>query len=172
MMRPLEASPFWIEPLGPDHDREGFTCGNPAPDAYIRHQAGQDAKRKLAAVFVLTDDGTTIAGFYTLSAHAIQADELPPELSKKLPRLPVPVTLLGRMAISERFRGQGLGESILMHALERAWAGSKQVACWAVIVDAKAGARDFYLKYSFLPLRDSPHRLFLPIKTIEGLFAK
>jgi predicted GNAT family N-acyltransferase len=172
VIRPLGPSPYRVEPIGPDHDRQGFSCGNPALDTYIRNQAAQDAKRKLAAVFVVTNDGKTVAGFYTLSAHAMQVDQLPSELGKKLPRLPVPVTLLGRIAISQLLQGQGLGEFTLMHALERAWLGSKQVASWAVIVDAKEGSRNFYLKYSFLPLPDSPQRLFLAMKTIDGLFAK
>lgn|ERR1700738_1182619 len=172
MIRRPETIPYRVEALGPDHDRNEFSCANPALDAYIRQQASQDAKRKLAAVFVLTQDGKNIAGYYTLSAHAIQADELPPEMSRKLPRLPVPVTLLGRMAISNRLKGRGLGEFELMNALERAWMGSTQIASWAMIVDAKVGSRDFYPKYSFLPLPNSPHRLFLPMKTIERLFAR
>jgi hypothetical protein len=56
-----------------------------------------------------------------------------------------------------------------MHALERAWLGSQQVASWAVVVDAKLGARAFYLKYDFAPPL-KPDRLFLPMKTIERLF--
>jgi len=58
-----------------------------------------------------------------------------------------------------------------MHALERAWLGSQQVASWAVVVDAKLGARAFYLKYDFVPLPLKPNRLFLPMKTTERLFA-
>jgi hypothetical protein len=170
VIKGLEEFPYWIEPLGPDHDRIEFSCGNPTLDTYLREQAGQDLKRKLAAVFVLTRDGKTVAGYYTLSAHAINAGELPPALNKKLPRLPVPVTLLGRMAISHLFQRRGLGEFALLNALERALKGSRQVASWAVVVDAKAGSRDFYLKHSFLPLPDSQHRLFLPMKTVETLF--
>ncbi len=127
-------------------------------------------ERNLAAVFVLTSDGKTIAGFYTLSAHSIHAAELPDELTGKLPRFPLPVALLGRMAVSQSSHGQGFGEFILMHALERAWLGSQQVASWAVVVDAKLGARTFYLKYDFVPLPLKPDRLFLPMKTIERLF--
>jgi predicted GNAT family N-acyltransferase len=128
-------------------------------------------KRKLAAVFILTPDSKTIAGFYTLSAHSMQAADLPDELAKKLPHFPLPVTLLGRMAASQSLRGQGLGEFLLMHALKRAWLGSQQVASWAVVVDAKMGARDFYLKDDFAALPLQPDRLFLPMKTIERLFA-
>jgi GNAT superfamily N-acetyltransferase len=163
---------YRIEALGPAHDRAGFSCGVPALDAYIQRQARQDMERSLAAVFLLTRDGETIDGFYTLSAHSILAVDLPEAQAKKLPRFPLPVTLLGRMAVSESVRGQGLGEFILMHALERALLGSRQVASWAVVVDAKENARDFYLRYEFLPLPSRPGRLFLPMKTIDKLFGK
>jgi len=161
---------YRIEPLGKQHDRAGFSCGNPTLDAYLHERARQDMERNLAAVFILTSDGKNIAGFYTLSAHSIQAAALPEGLAKKLPRLPLPVTLLGRMAVSQALQGQRLGEFLLMHALERAWLGSQQVASWAVVVDAKEGAREFYLKHEFIPFPSYPDRLFIPMKTIEKLF--
>jgi predicted GNAT family N-acyltransferase len=162
---------YRIQPLGSNHDRAAFSCGVAALDAYVQRQARQDLERKLAAVFILTPDSKTIAGFYTLSAHSIQAADLPDEFAKRLPRFPLPVTLLGRMAVSQSLRGQGLEEFLLMHALERAWLGSQQAASWAGVVDAKMGARDFYLKYDFAALPLQPERLFLPMKTIERLFA-
>lgn len=162
---------YKIEPLKSHHDRAGFSCGVPALDVYLQRQARQDLERKLAAVFVLTSNGKTISGFYTLSAHSILAADLPEGQAKRLPRFPLPVTLLGRMGVSQDAQGRGLGEFLLMHALERAWIGSRQVASWAVVVDAKAGARDFYLKYDFVPLPSQPDRLFLPMRTIEKLFA-
>jgi len=164
-------SEYKVEPLGTDHDRAAFSSGVAALDTYIQRQARQDLERNLAAVFVLTSDGRTIAGFYTLSAHSIQATALPEELVKRLPRFPLPVTLLGRMAVSQTLQGQRLGEFLLMDALARAWRGSQQVASWAVVVDAKAGVRGFYLKHDFAPLPSQPDRLFLTMKTIEKLFA-
>jgi GNAT superfamily N-acetyltransferase len=164
------AAEFRIEPLGPHHDRAGFHSGVVELDEWFERRAGQDQKRNLAAVFVLTHGGTTVAGFYSLSAHSILAAELPPGLSTKLPRFPLPSTILGRMAVAESMQRKGLGEHILFHALERALIGSRQVASWAVIVDAKAGARDFYLKHDFIPFPNRPERLFLPMKTIEALF--
>jgi len=161
---------YRIEPLGSRHDRAAFSCGVAALDIYIQRQASQDMERNLAAVFVLTSDGKTIAGFYSLSAHSIHAADVPEELTRKLPRFPLPVTLLGRMAVSQSSHGQGFGEFLLMHALERAWLGSQRVASWAVVVDAKLGARAFYLNYDFVPLPLKPDRLFLPMKTIERLF--
>jgi GNAT superfamily N-acetyltransferase len=161
---------YRIEPLGPDHDRASFCCGNPELDSYFQQQAGQDEKRKLAAIFILTADGKAVAGFYTLSAHSVDANEMPPDLAKKLPRFPVPVTLLGRMAVAQSLQGQGLGEFLLIHALERALLASRQVASLAVIVDVKSGARNFYLRHDFIPFQTRPGRLFLPMKTIEKMF--
>ena len=171
MIKESPGFPYKIEPLGTCHDRAAFSCGVSALDIYLQRQARQDMERNLAAVFILTLDSKTVAGFYTLSALSIQASELPEELAKKLPRFPLPVTLLGRMAVGQSMQGQGLGEFLLMHALERAWLGSQQVASWAVVVDAKAGARDFYLKHNFIPLPSQPDRLILPMKTLEKLFA-
>lgn len=161
---------YKIEPLARHHERAAFSCGVSALDLYLQRQARQDLKRNLAAVFVLTPDSKAVAGFYTLSAHSIQVVELPKEWGAKLPRFPLPVTLLGRMAVSRSLQGRRLGEFLLLHALERAWLGSHQVASWAVVVDAKAGARDFYRKHDFIPLPSHPDRLFLPMKTIGKLF--
>jgi GNAT superfamily N-acetyltransferase len=148
-----------------------FSCEVHELDIWLKRQAGQDQKRNLAAVFVLTPDGKTVAGFYSLSAHSIQAADLPPDMARRLPRFPLPVTLLGRMAVDQSLQGKGLGEFLLIHALKRAWLGSREVASWAVVVDAKAGAREFYLKHDFIPFALQPQRLFLPMQTIEMLFS-
>jgi predicted GNAT family N-acyltransferase len=119
---------------------------------------------------VLTHEGSTIAGFYSLSAQTIMVDELPTALASKLPRFPLPATLLGRMAISERLRGQRLCEFLLMDALRRAWLATQQVASWAVAVDAKQGAREFYIRYGFIATVQRPDRLFYPMASIAKLF--
>lgn len=170
MPRKTLAGEYRIEPLGSLHDRAGFSCGVPELDSYLERQAGQDMKRKLAAVFVLTADSKAVSGYYSLSAHSILAADLPQVMAAKLPRFPLPVTLLGRMAVAESLHGRSWGEFLLLHALERALHGSQHVASWAVLVDAKAGARDFYIKHDFLPFPSRPFRLFLPLKTIERMF--
>jgi predicted GNAT family N-acyltransferase len=159
-----------VEPLSRMHDREAFSCGVPALDRYIQRQARQDADRRLASVFVVTRDGETIDAFYTLSAYAVLPQDLPPELAAKLPRLSVPVTLLGRMAVDQACRGRRLGEFVLLHALKRALRSSTEVSSWAVVVDSKEGARDFYLRYGFLPFSEQSDRLFLMMKDVEKLF--
>jgi predicted GNAT family N-acyltransferase len=163
---------FRVEPLGKAHDRAAFSCGSEALDNYLKTQASQDIAKRVAACFVLTPDGRTVAGFYTLSQYSVDLVTLPEEIVKRLPRYPeVPATLIGRLAISERSRGQGLGEFLLLDALYRCLQQSKQVASAAVVVEAKdEAAKRFYERFGFLSLPETPNRLFLPIKTIERLF--
>ena len=166
---PLE---FQVQPIGPHHNRADFSCGVGPLDNYLKRQAAQDVKKRVAASFVLSPDGRIIAGYYTLSQFSVELGTVPQHIAKTLPKYPmVPATLIGRLAVSTVFRGQGLGEILLMDALHRSLSLSAQIASAAVIVDAKDDhARRFYLKYGFLELPDVPGRLFLPMKTIERLF--
>jgi predicted GNAT family N-acyltransferase len=168
-----QASAFYFEPLGNQHDREGFSCGKESLDNYLRRQAKQDVRKRVAVAFVLTRDGNTIAGYYTLSQYSVELDAIPQETARKLPKYPVvPATLIGRLALSTTFRKQGRGEFLLMDALKRCLSGSEQVASAAVIVDAKdEEALTFYKKYGFLQLPKIPRRRFLPMATIEKLFS-
>jgi predicted GNAT family N-acyltransferase len=163
---------FAIEPLGDKHNRAAFSCGVEALDSYMHKQAGQDARKRAAVPFVATADGQTIAGYYTLSQYAIALDAIPEEVAKKLPKYPmVSATLLGRLAVSTEFRGQRVGETLLMDALHRCLASSKQVASAGVIVDAKdESATRFYKKYGFVELPKTENRLFLPMGTVQQLF--
>ena len=163
---------FQVQALGPQHDRAGFSCGVEPLDHYLKKQARQDVTKRVAAVFVLTPDGKTIAGYYTLSQYSVDLGAVPPEIGRRLPKYPlVPATLIGRLAVSTAFRGQGLGELLLMDALHRSLTLSRQVASAAVIVDAKNDlARTFYRKYGFLELPSVPGRLFFPMATVEQLF--
>lgn len=131
----------------------------------------QDFRKRVAAVFVLTSDGESVAGYYTLSQYSVALDSLPPETARKLPRYPlVPATLLGRLAVSTARRGEGFGSLLLMDALYRSLLGSRQLASAAVIVDAKDdSAAAFYKKYGFIALPRIPNRLFLPMATIDAL---
>jgi GNAT superfamily N-acetyltransferase len=156
---------FRIQPLSEKHDRSAFSCGDEALDRYLREQAGQDRRRHLSAVFVLIDTETSlVAGYYTLSACQVEPHSLPVQLARRLPRRPVPATLIGRLAVDLRYRGRGLGRSLLADALLRAATVSLEVASIAVIVDAKdEAARAFYEHHGFRRFVDEPFRLYLPI---------
>jgi GNAT superfamily N-acetyltransferase len=163
---------FIFEPLGDQHNRAAFSCGVEGLDRYFQGDPiRQDMSRRLAAPFIMTSDGATVAGFYTLSSLSIAGTDLPEKLAKRLPsRLPIPVTLLGRMGVHTELKGRGLGTDLLMDALYRALQATQTVASWAVIVDAKEGARSFYLKHEFISMTAIPSRLFLPMKTVEQMF--
>lgn len=171
MPTPQGDSKFRVEILCSRHQRTCFSCGNNDLDRYLQTQARQDAKKGVAVTFVLTEDGSTIAGYYTLSQYAVGLDEIPPRIAKKLPKYPeVPVTLIGRFAVSSGLQTKGIGELLLMNALERCFETSKQIASAAVIVDPKdERSEGFYRKYGFLGLPGVKLRLFLPVKTIGAM---
>ena len=163
---------YYFEPLGDQHNRAAFSCGVAALDSYFQGDAiRQDVSRKTANAFVLTSDGESVAGFYTLSASSILSVDLPARLQKKLPQRPIGATLIGRMGIDKSLQERRLGERLLSDGLYKAWQASKLVSSWAVIVDAKEGARDFYIKYGFTPFITQPNRLFLLMKSIDLMFA-
>jgi GNAT superfamily N-acetyltransferase len=162
---------YVVEPLDAQHNRSDFECGVEPLDRYLKQQASQDMRRRIAALFVLVDqDIDSIAGYYTLAATAIRLAELPQEITKKLPKYPlVPATLLGRLAVDQRYQGQGVGSFLLMDALRRSF--NSEIASMAVVVDAKDDkARDFYEHHQFIPFPEQSQRLYLPMTTIAKLF--
>ena len=158
-----------IEPLGKHHDRAVFSCGLPELDRYLARQAGQDVRRRIARVFVCTaKDSDTVLGYYTLSALAVDLRTLPQELSRKLPRHPVPCALIGRLAVDRSVRGHGLGRMLLVDAIKQTKGASDIMGIHAVVVDAKNNtARQFYEGFGFIPLQQYPMRLFLPLGPIH-----
>jgi len=162
-----------VEALGAGHDRSALTSGIPVLDEYLQHRANQDKHRNVTVPFVLLRrDDPRVLGYYTLSACAVRLAELPSDVARRLPRYPlVPTTLLGRLAVDQRCRGQGLGEFLLMDALFRSSVHAQEVASYAVVVSVKnEAARSFYQKYGFQALIGDENRLFLPMSTISGLF--
>ena len=171
----MPAGRFTFEPLDKKrHDRESFTCGVEALDRYLKQQASQDVEKRMAAVMVATPDGRSIAGYYTLSQYAVAVGDLPAEVYQKLklPRYPeLPATLIGRLARASAFRGERVGELLLMNALERSLMLSREIASVTAVVDAKdERAAEFYAAYGFLRLPEHRNRLFLPMKTVERMF--
>jgi predicted GNAT family N-acyltransferase len=162
---------YLIEPLGSHHNRAAFCCGIEPLDVYFKRQAGQEARKRIAAPFVLLDKSSnTVAGYYTLSSIGINVGELPPEVTKKFPKYPIlPATLLGRLAVDKKYQGKKLGEILLMDALYRSL--KNEIASMTVVVDAKDDqACSFYEHYEFIRFPNFTNRLFLTMSTIEKIF--
>ena len=163
---------FSISPLDKTHDRKSFSCGVDSLDNYFHKQAGQDSRKRVAVTYVLyNQDVNKVAGYYTLSATAIELVALPEPVRKKLPSYPsLPATLIGRLAVDEIYKKCRLGELILMDAMKRSYRASLEVASFAVVVDAiNRNAEEFYKKYGFLDLSVATDRLFLPMSVVAGL---
>lgn len=163
---------YWlIERLSRKHDRSTFDCGHPALNAWLKDRAGQFDRRDIARTFVaVLPSVPTVLGYYALSSHRVLPDALPPDEAKQLPRLDVPVVLIGRLAVDRRQQGKGLGEHLLLDALTRTERLANEIGIRAVEVDAiDERARAFYVKYGFRPLLDDENHLFLPLYAVRKL---
>jgi ribosomal protein S18 acetylase RimI-like enzyme len=159
---------FRIEPLGPDHDRSGFSCGTEPLDRYFREQVTQDVRRRVTTCYVaLETSGSKIAGYYTLAAAGVPLVDIPKSLAKRLPRYPsVPVARMGRLAVDLAFRGRKLGSALLWDAIARSL--RSEIAVFAIIVDAKDDqAEAFYRHHGFVSFGSQPRPLVLPLKKLD-----
>ena len=142
-----------VRPLRPEDDRRSFRSGDPDLGRFFAKYAGQNQfKHHIGTTYVAVLDGL-IVGFATVSAAAIAVDELSASLSRRLPRYPLPVLRLARMAVDTRVQGQGLGAQLLKAVFVLALEMAQRVGCIGVVVDAKDKAVDFYKNYGFEPIR-------------------
>lgn len=165
-----------IIPLDNQLSKESFDCGFKSLNDYLRKYANQDQKRGISRTFVAINNelDQQILGYYSISMAQIEIDSLPEENRKKLPRYPIPAMRLARLAVDQSQQGKGLGETLLFHVLCKATKFYQEIGIAGVIVDASnERARNFYLKYDFVPLivssADYPLPLFLTIKSILKL---
>jgi GNAT superfamily N-acetyltransferase len=155
-----------IRQIRESDDRNSFDCGVASLNEWIRHVANQHQKKNFSRTYVATVAAApdTIAGYYALAATAVETDGMP---ASRLPRR-VSAVLLARLAVDTRYRGQGLGEYLLAHALDVVLRTADAVGVQCVLVDAlDDNAAGFYRKYGFEPFTQSPRRLFLPVATIK-----
>jgi ribosomal protein S18 acetylase RimI-like enzyme len=156
---------FSIRPLDKRVDTDSFDCRQAPLDEYIRRYASQDVKRNVSRVFLATPerDVSRLAGFYTLSAGSVSCSDLPTSLSKTLPKYPVPVALIGRLAVDIRFQGKGLGSILLADACMKIANASASLAMVGIVVHAKdEAAAGFYQHFGFKPVPGRSDRLLLP----------
>lgn len=160
-----------IEPFDRSvHERGAFSCGKPPLDDFLHTLVSQYEKRKLGRTYVaVVPPEKYVLGYYSLSSGSVAFERLPPSVTKKLPKHPVPVILLARLAVDKSCQGKGLGAALLANALERSLDLSKSLGVHAVAVEALDDeASSFYRKFGFVPLIDNALRLCLPMATIES----
>ncbi len=153
--------------LAAHHDRLDFDCGEPALNEFLRKLARQQAGRDFSRTYVAVEgDERRIRGFHALSAGAIDFQNWPAGLH--LPRYPIPVARIGRLAVDLRDQGSGVGASLLSHALRSSVTLAEQIGMHAVVVDAKHDrAAAFYARYGFRTLQEHGSTMFLLMSEIR-----
>jgi len=168
----VSAPRFIIQRLADHHDRAAFSSGNASLDSYLVQGAGQDARRRVAAVYIACEEDTgAVCGYYTLSASDLETTDLPEAIRKRLPRYPrLPAVLLGRLATDFRWRGIGLGAALLYDALRRCHRHNA-FGVMFIVVDPFPEARGFYAHHQFRAIPDQ-ERMYFPMtevaKLVEG----
>ena len=151
------------------HDKSRFNCGIESLNNYLKMMAAQQAKKDNSRTFVLEDasNESHIIGFYTLTMTQIDLNALPTKLQKKH-QSSISGGLIARLAVDERYKGQGFGEWLLIDALRKLLAASDSIGFPVVIVDAKDGAKCFYEKYGFTVFLDAENKLFITMADIRA----
>lgn len=160
--------------LAKTHDRAQFDCGHPALNEFLRNYARQNQNENIGRTWVATLPGQRrVLGFHTLTVASVTREQFSAEDTKRLPRYPVPVAHLGRLAVDLSARGTGLGEHLLLHALEQVLRVSQVVGIFAVEVRAKEEeAKRFYEHYGFKRMLDDDLHLYLSVKVLPKLFGE
>ena len=150
------------------HQRKSFDCGVAALNLYLQQFANQDQKRGLTRVYVLAKQ-QQIIGYYSICAHSVPTDELP-DNTKLGGYSEAPFLLLGRLAVDQRYQGQGYGDALVFHAFSITAEAAEKIGTLGMIVDAKdEKAAGFYQKFGFQPLSASKNRLVLPFSAMKSL---
>ena len=157
-----------VEALERIHDVDGFDCGVPVLNHWLRNTAFQHQKKGTSKTWVLVDDGKpgNIVGFFAMAPRGIVLTEtLPEDMRKRMPKVVSGYTL-ARLAVALDRQGEGRGAYLLNEAMEKAWRVAQQVGGFGLFVDAKEGAASFYWHYGFDAFPDDPATLVLRIADI------
>ena len=155
------------EPLGPDHEVEEFDSGASGLDTWLKRRARGNQVSGASRTYVLCRD-RRVVGFYALAAGSVTHDHLEGRSRRNMPD-PVPVIILGRLAVDHREQGQGLGRALLRDALLRVHAAAREIGVAAVLVHALDDrARAFYLSNGFSPSGIEPLTLMMRLVDIAA----
>lgn len=141
------------EPLGRRHDISQFNSGVSSIDTWLRSKAHLNEAKGGARTYVICD-GERVVGFYSLAASAMEKRRLSSRESRNMPE-PVPVILLGQLAVDTRHQGMGLGVGLLADAVRRSLVAASLIGARAVVVQAvNERAKNFYERFGFRPFSD------------------
>jgi predicted N-acetyltransferase YhbS len=155
-------------PIRGDDDIADFDSGEPSLDAYLRTRALSNHLQGASRCFVTCRD-RRVAGYYALAAASVQRRDAPGKVRRNMPD-PVPVILLSRLAVDEKYQGLGLGKHLLRDAIARCVQVADIIGVRAILVHALHDARRFYGYFDFQPSPTDRLHLLLPIQDARDLF--
>jgi predicted N-acetyltransferase YhbS len=152
-------------PLTASHLTDGFDCGHPSLNAWVQKRALANAASGASRTYVVCADDQRVIGYYALAAGSIAASATPGALRRNMPD-PLPVIVLGRLAVDNTHTCQGVGQGLLKDAVLRSLQaaqliGARALLCHAIDNTAKA----FYLKHGFVESPSEPLTVFLSLRT-------
>jgi N-acetylglutamate synthase-like GNAT family acetyltransferase len=161
-----------VELLKKEHLRDQFDCGVDSLNNYLLRYARQNDLKNISRTFVAVDRNKLIHGFYSINSASVECEDLPENITKQLPRYPIPAARLSRLAVDLKMQKTGLGERLLFNALKRIYLTSNEMGIKIVIVDLlDEKAKSFYESYGFAEYPGQDLKLFLSIETIIQLFS-
>jgi len=157
-------------PLTAGHDLSGFDCGEPALNDWLRHRALKNESR-FSRTYVVCE-GNRVVAYFCISAGAVERVAAPGKVRRNAPDT-IPVSVIGRLAVSRDHAGKGLGADMLADALRRVAVASQSIGMGAVLVHAKdEAAKRFYIRCAeFIEYPEDSRILFLPIETVVAAFS-
>lgn len=148
---------------------DSFDCGNPALNQFLTRYALVNQQAGSAQTYVCCSGGN-VAGFYSLTVGSVDPPEAPHRVTKGMPRHPVPVIILARLAVDIPHQGRGLGRAFIKDALLRTLNVSEIVGIRAILVHAKDDAVcTWYQGLGFEPSPTAPFHLFLLLKDLKAI---
>lgn len=158
------------EPVGKQHERAAFDCGDKALNQFLQHHARQSHEKGAGKTYLaVRDSDSKILGYYSVSPASIAYERTPAVIKRGLARYEVPVFRLGRLAVDLSEQGKGLGGQLLLAAGRRCLLVAAQAGGVALLIDAKNDAvANWYASYGAIALTDTPLSLLLPFKTIHA----
>ena len=163
-------SGFDLELLSDDHDRKGFRCGSESLERYLRETAKGHLAKGVSITRVMVERSARkpkpILGYFTLTSTLAKATNWP-GTAKGLPAMPVPIVLLGRLAVAGDWQGRGIARLLLAAAREIAASSMHGAGGVGLAVDpADEELIAFYAKYGFRRVEEQSLRMFLPLESL------
>jgi GNAT superfamily N-acetyltransferase len=160
---------LYIAKLSKSHNLKNFDCGNSDLNNYLIKYALKNQQSDSSTTYIACLENDVI-GYYTLTVASVIHENAPSRISKGLPKYPIPVALLARLAVSKDFQKKGIGRGLLKNCLIRVNEAADIIGIRALLVHAKdEKARSWYQQFDFEPSPTDPLHLFLMLKDIRAI---